>query len=443
MIRVLGPFPSSGIITTRQPILKFPRPSPLNHVLDKIKAKTLSSPIVPSLALFRSTSLACKQTKIPLKSPRVPHSHPRLLTSHSPTNSLAILGEASVLANAQVSALSLFFLLPRLVPAPQALIRTTRPERLEDSGYLSFGELLLCLDQDHDDFKVVFEDNFGHSATTARRSPTKGKLKGRFNGQVAVFVDAHDGQNPGHGRPGTNCGHLELGGFYHPKLGLPPGPPLSHRNGCLKKGGIIDQQGILGFDVSPPETPKWAIDPARNRHPKKSFCSTMSTASRMHGPSMELSLKLVSMTLLMSHTSSVVGMTPLCEATAKNSSTTQSLGENWKGYSGRCRQTLNRMTSPYIEVRGPTADKTVNHLSDRPHRCVRLPKPFSTVRPIKDLTEPRGKGRDHVSLILLVWDPRFAAVVLSSPYFRSANRDQAPGSFFRPLSSYVCMQFKE
>lgn len=48
---------------------------------------------------------------------------------------LAILGEASVKANAQVSTLSKFSLLPRLLPAPQALIRTSRPERLKpDNG---------------------------------------------------------------------------------------------------------------------------------------------------------------------------------------------------------------------------------------------------------------------------------------------------------------------
>ncbi|KAG8529920.1 uncharacterized protein KY384_005401 [Bacidia gigantensis] len=40
---------------------------------------------------------------------------------------LAILGEASVTANAQVSLLSYIALLPRLLPAPQALIRTSRP----------------------------------------------------------------------------------------------------------------------------------------------------------------------------------------------------------------------------------------------------------------------------------------------------------------------------
>lgn len=47
--------------------------------------------------------------------------------------SLAILGESSVLVQSQVAALSYFFLLPRLVPAPQALIRTSRPERLDSS----------------------------------------------------------------------------------------------------------------------------------------------------------------------------------------------------------------------------------------------------------------------------------------------------------------------
>lgn len=50
-----------------------------------------------------------------------------------PKRSLAILGESSVLANAQVSSLSRFFLLPRILPAPQALIRTARPERLDPS----------------------------------------------------------------------------------------------------------------------------------------------------------------------------------------------------------------------------------------------------------------------------------------------------------------------
>ncbi|MCJ1412716.1 hypothetical protein MMC19_006814 [Ptychographa xylographoides] len=46
---------------------------------------------------------------------------------------LAILGEGAVLANAQVSALSKFVFLPRLLPAPQALIKTSRPDRLAPS----------------------------------------------------------------------------------------------------------------------------------------------------------------------------------------------------------------------------------------------------------------------------------------------------------------------
>ncbi|WPH02420.1 Hypothetical protein R9X50_00528400 [Acrodontium crateriforme] len=43
---------------------------------------------------------------------------------------LAVLGEGSVLANAQVSSLSRLFLLPRLLPAPQALLRPNRPVTL-------------------------------------------------------------------------------------------------------------------------------------------------------------------------------------------------------------------------------------------------------------------------------------------------------------------------
>ena len=43
---------------------------------------------------------------------------------------LAILGEGAVLSNAQVSALSRLFCLPRLIPAPQALLRTVRPTTL-------------------------------------------------------------------------------------------------------------------------------------------------------------------------------------------------------------------------------------------------------------------------------------------------------------------------
>jgi hypothetical protein len=51
---------------------------------------------------------------------------------------LAILGEGSVLANAQVSTLSKWIFLPRLIPAPQALMRPTRPLDLEPvRGYVS------------------------------------------------------------------------------------------------------------------------------------------------------------------------------------------------------------------------------------------------------------------------------------------------------------------
>ncbi|RYN97919.1 hypothetical protein AA0120_g2582 [Alternaria tenuissima] len=51
---------------------------------------------------------------------------------------LAILGEGSVLANAQVSTLSKWIFLPRLIPAPQALMRPTRPTQLEPfSGWVT------------------------------------------------------------------------------------------------------------------------------------------------------------------------------------------------------------------------------------------------------------------------------------------------------------------
>ena len=52
---------------------------------------------------------------------------PKLTLSSS---SLAILGEASVDANAQITSLSRLSYLPRLVPAPQALIRHDRPDHL-------------------------------------------------------------------------------------------------------------------------------------------------------------------------------------------------------------------------------------------------------------------------------------------------------------------------
>lgn len=44
---------------------------------------------------------------------------------------LAILGEGCVLANAQVSTLSSLAFIPRLLPAPQALLRPSRPSKLE------------------------------------------------------------------------------------------------------------------------------------------------------------------------------------------------------------------------------------------------------------------------------------------------------------------------
>jgi len=51
---------------------------------------------------------------------------------------LAILGEGSVLANSQVSSLSKLFYLPRLLPAPQALLRPNRPSKLEPfNGYVT------------------------------------------------------------------------------------------------------------------------------------------------------------------------------------------------------------------------------------------------------------------------------------------------------------------
>jgi len=51
---------------------------------------------------------------------------------------LAILGEGSVLANAQVSTLSKWIFLPRLIPAPQAMMRPTRPIQLEPfPGYVT------------------------------------------------------------------------------------------------------------------------------------------------------------------------------------------------------------------------------------------------------------------------------------------------------------------
>jgi hypothetical protein len=51
---------------------------------------------------------------------------------------LAVLGEGSVLANAQVSTLSRLIYIPRLLPAPQALLRPSRPSKLPtESGTVS------------------------------------------------------------------------------------------------------------------------------------------------------------------------------------------------------------------------------------------------------------------------------------------------------------------
>jgi hypothetical protein len=49
---------------------------------------------------------------------------------------LAILGEGSILANSEVAALSWFTFLPRLMPAPQALLRPSRSNKLAShTGY--------------------------------------------------------------------------------------------------------------------------------------------------------------------------------------------------------------------------------------------------------------------------------------------------------------------
>jgi hypothetical protein len=43
---------------------------------------------------------------------------------------LAILGEGSVLASSSVATLSKMMFIPRLLPAPQALLRPSRPDKL-------------------------------------------------------------------------------------------------------------------------------------------------------------------------------------------------------------------------------------------------------------------------------------------------------------------------
>jgi hypothetical protein len=44
---------------------------------------------------------------------------------------LAILGEGSILSTSGVATLSSWIFLPRLLPAPQALLRPSRPTKLE------------------------------------------------------------------------------------------------------------------------------------------------------------------------------------------------------------------------------------------------------------------------------------------------------------------------
>jgi hypothetical protein len=44
---------------------------------------------------------------------------------------LAILGEGSVMASSQVATLSRMIYVPRLLPAPQALLRPNRPDKME------------------------------------------------------------------------------------------------------------------------------------------------------------------------------------------------------------------------------------------------------------------------------------------------------------------------
>src|SRR5438045_3694077 len=52
---------------------------------------------------------------------------------------LAILGEGSVLSNAPVSTLTSLVYIPRLIPAPQALMRPSRPSRLPTTSGLVIG----------------------------------------------------------------------------------------------------------------------------------------------------------------------------------------------------------------------------------------------------------------------------------------------------------------
>ena len=94
-----------------------------------------------------------------------------MLANQVPLGSLAILGEASVLANAQISALSFAFLVPRLLPAPQALIRTSRPEYLDTAQ------------------GNVVGTNSGNSVS--RKKLLKSILKAKANSQEDVNHIAH------------------------------------------------------------------------------------------------------------------------------------------------------------------------------------------------------------------------------------------------------------
>lgn len=51
------------------------------------------------------------------------------------TGFLAILGEGSIEPIAQVATLSILIFLPRLIPAPQVFLKTSRPEKLETTSH--------------------------------------------------------------------------------------------------------------------------------------------------------------------------------------------------------------------------------------------------------------------------------------------------------------------
>ncbi|PPJ53591.1 hypothetical protein CBER1_00338 [Cercospora berteroae] len=84
---------------------------------------------------------------------------------------LALLGEGAVLANAQVSALSRLSFLPRLIPAPQALIRTTRPTELSRTAKPMPSYTVRCVE-------LKVKDN---------PRPTPSRLDRFFRGQPANY----------------------------------------------------------------------------------------------------------------------------------------------------------------------------------------------------------------------------------------------------------------